>query len=185
MNEELLVLIAGANEVADNVQNAFGGLVVEQLNWSPDAESWSIGQCLDHLIVTNERDFPAIENTLKENYQNPFWGKMPFLSRFFGGFLVKMCRPENTRRSKAPKIFRPAEGRISGNIVEDFVRHQQKVVRFFELSENQDLKKTKVASLVTSFVTYSLLDAYRVLVLHEQRHFGQAKRVMETTGFPA
>jgi hypothetical protein len=34
------------------------------------------------------------------------------------------------------------------------------------------------------FVTYSLLDAYRIIVVHEQRHFQQAKRVTDERGFP-
>ena len=34
-------------------------------------------------------------------------------------------------------------------------------------------------------VIYSLMDAYRLIVVHEQRHFQQAKRVIEETGFPS
>jgi hypothetical protein len=29
------------------------------------------------------------------------------------------------------------------------------------------------------------MDAYRLIVVHEQRHFQQAKRVTEETGFPS
>jgi hypothetical protein len=29
------------------------------------------------------------------------------------------------------------------------------------------------------------MDAYRVIVVHEHRHFQQAKRVTEESGFPA
>jgi hypothetical protein len=29
-----------------------------------------------------------------------------------------------------------------------------------------------------------LLDAYRIIVVHEQRHFQQAKRVTDERGFP-
>jgi hypothetical protein len=33
-------------------------------------------------------------------------------------------------------------------------------------------------------MTYSLMDAYRVIVVHEQRHFQQAQRVTEEAAFP-
>ena len=32
-------------------------------------------------------------------------------------------------------------------------------------------------------ITYSWMDAYQIIVVHEQRHFQQAKRVTEETGF--
>ncbi len=37
---------------------------------------------------------------------------------------------------------------------------------------------------MSRLVTYSLMDAYRIIVVHEQNHFVQAKRVMEWPGFP-
>lgn len=184
MNSELSKLIAEAEEIAENVKAAFGGLKIEQLNWKPNAKSWSIGQCLDHLIVTNELEFPAIEDSLKESYKNPFWSKLPFLPKFFGNFLIYMVKPENKRKFKAPKSFQPSQSSIGESIVADFIAHQQKVVRLFEQSGNLDLQKTKIVSPVGDFITYSLFDSFLVLVLHEQRHLNQAVRVMRTEGFP-
>jgi len=184
MNDKLVKLIAEADAVTENVKHSFGNLSAEQLNWKSAAESWSIGQCLDHLIVTNEREFPAIENALRENYKNPFWSKLPYLPKFFGNLMVNLFKPENTRKYKAPKSFRPSQSEVSANIVEDFAAHQQKVARFFEQSGKLDIDKTKIISPVTAFVTYSLFDSYRVLVVHEQRHFRQAERVLQTKGFP-
>jgi hypothetical protein len=37
---------------------------------------------------------------------------------------------------------------------------------------------------VASFITYSLMDACRIIVTHEQNHFVQATRVLESPGFP-
>lgn len=184
MNNELAKLIVEAEAIAENVRQTFGGLTAEQLNWKPAVESWSIGQCLEHLIVTNELEFPAIEDALRTDYRNPFWSKMPFLSRACGSFLIRMCKPENARKYKAPKSFRPSQSAIGGTIVEDFTEHQQKVVHYFQRSENLDLDKTKIVSPISDFFTYSLFDSFYVLVIHEQRHFNQAKRVLETGAFP-
>lgn len=184
MNEKLADLIAEAEAIAARVQQSFGGLSVEQLNWKPAAKSWSVGQCLEHLIVTNELEFPAIEKALRSDYKNPFWSKVPLLPRACGNFLIRMVKPENTRKHKAPKSFRPSQSAISGSIIEDFVKHQQKVVRYFEQSESLDLEKTKIVSPISNFFTYSLFDSFYVLVIHEQRHFNQAERVLQTKGFP-
>ena len=39
-------------------------------------------------------------------------------------------------------------------------------------------------TLYAKFVTYSLMDAYTILVFHERRHFMQAGRVLQAEGFP-
>jgi hypothetical protein len=41
-----------------------------------------------------------------------------------------------------------------------------------------------VASPIAGFVTYNMLDACRIVVAHERRHFEQARRVTEAEGFP-
>ena len=48
-----------------------------------------------------------------------------------------------------------------------------------------DRKKTVVTSPFLVIFTYTLDDAYTVLVEHSKRHIRQAKRVMEADGFPA
>jgi uncharacterized damage-inducible protein DinB len=37
-----------------STQALVAGLSVEQLNWQPVPGSWSVGQCLEHLCITNE-----------------------------------------------------------------------------------------------------------------------------------
>jgi predicted nucleotidyltransferase len=38
--------------------------------------------------------------------------------------------------------------------------------------------------LVRDTITYSLMDAYRIAVVHEQNHFVQATRGLEVPGYP-
>jgi hypothetical protein len=52
-------------------------------------------------------------------------------------------------------------------------------------TEHLDLDGIIISSPVTPVVTYSLMDAYRVIVVHERRHFQQAQRVTQESGFPA
>jgi hypothetical protein len=46
-------------------------------------------------------------------------------------------------------------------------------------TEHLDLEKIIITSPALGMVTYSLMDAYRIIVVHEARHFQQAKRVTE------
>lgn len=179
MNDEISALVRQADSIAKNVEKVFGGLNAAQLNWKPNEKSWSIAQCLEHLIVTNKLEFPAVENALKENYKNPFWSRIPFLSDVCGKTAIRLFKPQNPRKFKAPKSFQPSNSEFSETIVPDFVAHQRELVEIFERSGHLDLRKTKIVSPVSNFITYSLSDAFQVLTVHEQRHFQQAERVLK------
>ena len=62
MSSSLAGLIEELETIAERVDKTFGGLSNEQIIWKQNAGSWSIGQCLEHLIITNRLEFPAIEN---------------------------------------------------------------------------------------------------------------------------
>ena len=50
-------------------------------------------------------------------------------------------------------------------------------------TEHLDVEKIVITSPALAVVTYSLIDAYRIIVVHEHRHFQQARRVTEESGF--
>jgi hypothetical protein len=90
------------------------------------------------------------------------------------------CRAGSTaRKLKAPKIFQPASSRIDGAIVQRFLDQQEPLIRYMKATAGLDLAKIIITSPVSRLVTYSLLDAYRILVTHERRHLLQARRVVE------
>jgi hypothetical protein len=98
--------------------------------------------------------------------------------------VVKAVAPETARKIKNPGIFDPAKSGVAPDVVEKFLANQEKVAASITASANIDVEKTIMTSPVAVFVTYSVLDGYRIIVGHGQRHLAQAKRVMETEGFP-
>jgi hypothetical protein len=54
-----------------------------------------------------------------------------------------------------------------------------------EATRGLDLERIVITSPVVRQVTYSLMDAYRIVVVHEQNHLAQAQRVMASSGFPS
>ena len=38
----------------DNANKQFSGLSESQINWKPSEERWSIGECIEHLVVTHK-----------------------------------------------------------------------------------------------------------------------------------
>ena len=109
---------------------------------------------------------------------------MPLLPGLAGKLLIKSLDPKSTRKIKAPKKFQPAQSDISASVLDDFVDLQAKIVDKMRSTEHLDLEKIIITSPVASAITYSMMDAYRVIVVHERRHFEQARRVTEEAAFP-
>ena len=180
---DLPSLIAAANQVAADAKSTFGNLSPSQLNWKPSAERWSVGQCFDHLITSNKGYLPIIDDVLKGRKQS-VWESMPLLPGLAGKLLIKSLDPASTRKMKAPKSFEPSQSDISSSVINDFVDQQTRIAEKMKATEHLNLEKIVISSPALGAITYSLMDAYRIIVVHEHRHFQQAKRVTEETSFP-
>ncbi|MBC7909408.1 MAG: DinB family protein [Pyrinomonadaceae bacterium] len=181
---ELNGLLNEAQAVTVETQREFGQLNAEQLNWKPSAEEWSIGQCFEHLIMTNETFYPDLDELLSGEKRRTFWEQLPLLPGLFGKLIISRVRPDSGKKSKAPKVFAPSQSEIDSRVIEKFVAHQNELAEKLRATEKMDLRRVKVTSPVAKFVTYSLLDAFTILVFHERRHFQQAQRVLAANGFP-
>ncbi len=182
--EHLSGLVSAANAITDETLASFGDLTAQRLNWKPSAEQWSVAQCFDHLVTANEAYFLTFEKVLSGKKQNTFWESLPWLPTFWGKMLIKAVAPESKRKLKAPKIFHPPSSTVDAAIIRRFIDQQNQVVRYLKATEDLDLEKIKISSPVTHFITYSLMDAYRIIINHEKRHLLQARRVSEMDGFP-
>lgn len=183
MNESLSNITTGFEQVTEEVRIAFGGLTAEQLNWKPAAESWSVGQCLDHLIKSNDAFKPAFERLVSGEGKPSLWERYSPLSGFFGNFLLKSLK-NDARKFKAPSkdIVPPSD--IPADIVEQFAKQQAEIVESVKALDHIDWHSTVVTSPFLKLMTYRLDTALECGLEHTRRHFRQAQRVTQTEGFP-
>ena len=181
---DLANLIAAANNIANEAKSTFGHLSPSQLNWKPSADRWSVAQCFDHLLTSHKGYLPIVESVLAGK-KRTLWESMPLLPGLIGKLMIKSLDPANTRKINAPARFQPAQSDVKASVIDDFAEQQSNIVEKMKATEHLDLEGIVITSPVTKVVTYSLMDAYRIIVVHAQRHFQQAKRVMDESGFPA
>jgi hypothetical protein len=72
-SQNLSELVSAANSIGDQAFAAFGYLTAHQLNWKPSADEWSVAQCFDHLVTSNEAYFTIFEKVLSGDKKNTFW----------------------------------------------------------------------------------------------------------------
>jgi DinB superfamily len=183
-DSDLPTVLAEASLVGDETKRLFGQLSGEQINWKPSEREWSIGQCFDHLIISNRPYVPIFEEILAGRRRQRLWERVPLLPRLFGGLFINTLRPDSGRRAKARPAFYPSSSHIAPAIIATFLEQQERLLGLMEASRGLDLDGITIRSPVFRFVTYSLMDACRIIVVHEQNHFAQATRVMKSHEFP-
>ncbi len=183
MDQRIETIVNEMSQVAEDAQSAFGTYSAEQLNWKPSEKGWSVGQCLDHIIKTNHLFYPEFDKLASGGRKNTFWQNWSPLTGWGGRFLINAVS-EDSKKAKAPSkaIVPPSD--IEADIIERFAGHIAEVNQKVEACAAADPQKTVVTSPFLAVFTYTLDDAYTVLVEHTKRHIRQAKRVTEADGFP-
>lgn len=161
------------------------GLTQQQLNWKPYESQWSMAQCLDHLAVTTKAWEQIFADAIRRGRQKyAVAGSPRYSPTIVGGWLIKNAGPELKRKFPAPKVFRPTDGSNIQNALQTFLDSQTRFLNFVKDSHGLDYNKTRLRSPVTPLMRYSLADAFVVIVVHNQRHLAQARRVRELPNFP-
>ncbi|MBA3769950.1 MAG: DinB family protein [Blastocatellia bacterium] len=183
MDERITDITSKMSDIATDVRSLFGVLTNEQLNWKPSEKSWSIAQCLDHIIKTNHEFDAEFEKIASGTRKNSLWENYSPLSGWAGNFLIGVVK-NDAKKAKAPtqRIVPPSD--IDPGIVDKLVAEVSEVNKKIEACAAADRQKTVVTSPFLKVFTYRLGDALTVLVEHSKRHVRQAKRVVAADGFP-
>lgn len=184
MHERIDNITSDLSTAATDVVASFGGLSGEQLNWKPSEKGWSVAQCLEHIILTNhefDTEFAKIASCTRKN---SFWENYSPFTGWGGRFLVDAVSTDS-KKAKAPsrRIVPPSD--LPDDIVKQFVDEIAEVNKKVDGCADADREKTVVTSPFLAIFTYKLDDAFTILVEHTKRHIRQAKRVVESEGFPS
>lgn len=165
------------DSITASFKNTFEHLTHEQLNWKPDAKTWSIAQNIDHLMVINKTYYPVIKAVREGTYQLPFIGKIGFMVNFFGKTILNSVQPDRRRKMKTFPLWEPSVSDIPGDIIARFEKHQEELKQLIMSSQDLVEKQTVISSPANKNIVYRMDTAFDIIVTHEQRHFEQAKEV--------
>lgn len=176
-------LVSKILQVSRNAESEFARLTAEQINTKLSPDSWSIAQCLDHIITTNKTYFAQIEEIISGKKKYRLYERLPLLPALFGKLLIKTVSPDAARKTKTFKVFYPSSSSLPGSIVNDFVSHNNTLIKLMERTYTINTEKEIITSPVSSSIIYSLKDTFIILTLHEERHLNQAVRIKEEFDF--
>jgi hypothetical protein len=156
----------------------------QQFNWRPGPDRWSVGQCLDHLNQTNGRLRPVLEHAVARGRNRKQTAAGPFRYGPFASWFRDSMKPDFKKRLKSPHIYRPAESQLDMALVADeFDRSLDTMASIIEQADGLDLVRIKAASPVSRFLRMPLGIWFECVVVHDDRHLQQARRVAAEPGF--
>lgn len=160
------------------------GLDDEALAWGPPAGGWSIGQIMQHLVVTLDNYLPRIEDALSRLERDGVrLDPRDFTHRpsLLGRLLLRAVEPNNPSRFPAPKSFNPGTI-LPRDLRTTFKRRHDRLDHALHRGDGLNLNRGAVATPVFPFPRLNPGDALKVMVLHAARHERQAARVRGVLG---
>ena len=182
-NQTIKDCIKSTKENIERAKKSFAHLSDIQLNWKLNSDSWSVGECLSHLVNSNKLYLVKIENILN-SFPTGSEKDFPYKQSFLGKLIAKGVDPSNLKKAKTFKVFFPASSNIQKNIIDEYVKSSEKLIELVGKMQHFDLKKIKLSSPVNILIRQNLGDPLIIIPKHDERHLNQAKRVMSQKGFP-
>lgn len=160
-----------------------GGLSVAQLNWKPRPESWSIGQCLEHLCISNEVYVKPMAASLGSRRDGPVDEITP---GWFGRWFIRTYIDPATqkKRARAPKKIAPVASRIDASILDRFVASNARIREVMTRAESYDVNRVRFVNPFVPVIRFTVGTGLELLTRHNHRHLLQAERVKRSSEFP-
>lgn len=167
------------DRTTDDFSTTFKDLTKEKLNYKPAHEVWSIAQNIHHLILINESYFLMLDKIKNGEHTLPWIAKVNFLANFFGKVILNSVSPERRKKMKTFAIWEPSTSNLEETILSDFAVHQEKLKEYILTSNNWIEQGLVISSPANKNIVYKLEKAFDIIVTHEQRHFEQAKELLQ------
>ncbi len=165
-------------ETTDNLRNSIAGLSKEQLQFKPAEDRWSVSQCVEHIILTENMLF-GMAKEIMEKPANPERKKDV---RFSDEDLITGMRDRSQKANTSEEL--QGEGRYTDpeTAIQDFIAQREEVVEYIRNTTLEELRNR------ISDSPFGATDAYQSFIFiagHADRHTLQIEEVKSDEGFPS
>ena len=171
--------------VSADARATFGPLDDRQFNWRASDATWSVGQCLEHLLAVNRSMCANMSDALDSTGRRSIAQRLPFLPGLLGPMLVRSQSPVSPRKIKTAQWAQPAASAIDRRVLREFTDYNSEMSARVQALDDRALASVIMVSPFASFIAYSVLDGWRLIAAHNWRHVEQARRVIQSPAFPA
>jgi hypothetical protein len=158
------------------------GLTPEQLNWKSDPGQWSVGQCLEHLHVSNEVYLPPISKALTGRSRAVVQDITPgWFARWFMGRYIEPS--PSTAKLRAPKTIAPA-ARVDPLILDRLLESNRGARELVRRAGDYDVNRIRFRNPFIPVIYFTVGTGLQLISAHQRRHLLQAERIRRSPEFP-
>lgn len=174
---ELLGLLHAIDACEREAEAIVADMSEEEVNWQEHpGQTWSVGQCLDHLAKINALYVPGFLNRVEQAKQRgvgPFRGLSPTAG---GRWFIRQNEPPVKRRIKAVRSVVPRSTVSRDEVVEAYKRSHDPYRALVEAAD-VDVNKVKGPNPFFPIIPMRISTVLLVVPAHDRRHLWQAANV--------
>lgn len=150
------------------------GLTLAQLNSPPKPGAWSVGQCLEHLAMTNEVYVaPITESLAGQPVRVVPEIRLGWFARWFIRSFVDPS-PES-KNARAPKKIVPGT-QVDFSVVDRFARSNEVVQKVVRSAGAHDVNRIRFKNPFLPLLRFTVGAGLQIVAKHQGRHLLQAER---------
>jgi hypothetical protein len=173
---QLSTLVDQIISVSFEARKLVAGRSVSDLNWRPEATSWSVAECLDHIAQTTFAFLPPIKEAI---------ASAPALSTnralrtgILAGLFVRNLAPPYRIRLKVLPPIAP-QCKEFDSAWSRFLEAQSQLIETVRSARGLAVDRVKVKSPIYARLSYNVYGALCILAVHERRHLWQVERILQ------
>jgi len=177
MHPQLLEIERELARSSDQARALVAAVDEERFHNRPEADRWSIADCLVHLNLTTSAFLPLIDTALEAWRILGRRAPARFRLDFTGWLLCWISEPPHRHRIRTVAPFIPGERSTRDVVLADYLRLQGALADRVRGADGLDLSELTITSPFDQRLTYHLYSCFRVLPAHQRRHLWQAEQV--------
>jgi len=156
----------------------------DQTIWRPANGSWSVAECIEHVARGISQYLAPIRQAVaKGEPEAPTEDYLFVPGGWFSASFVKRIGPQVTMKFKAPGKIQPIS--VDPDVAfEDLRRGHAETLRLLGETAHLDLNRIRFENPFLPVLRFTVATGFLILAAHGRRHLLQAKRVMQSDGFP-
>jgi TusA-related sulfurtransferase len=143
--------------------------------------TWSVLECIAHLNLYYAFYIPLLKTAVELDQTKSYEGR--FKSGWLGEFFVTIMKPKKGKIKKMSAMAKmnPNGTLLDPSILEVFLNNQKTIHEIMEICKTRNLNSVKIPTVMSKWVSISLGDTLRFIVVHNERHLLQAQNCLKST----
>lgn len=187
LNAELAGAVRQYEEIDRRITAMLEGLSLQQFNWRPAADRWSIAQNLDHLNREARELFPIAQALVERGHREQVMAQGPIHHPWFGEWFISFTAPPYKVKIKTVARFVPPSSLTFAEVIPELREWHARLIDLTYRANGLDLArlKAKLSYYRYGMPSLSLGQWLRYIGVHELRHLWQMEQyVLGAATFP-